>query len=54
MKSIVTAVLYVAFAVLFVTVLIMKNAYLIVGGFLLAAIYYWIVFVVNRKKSNNC
>lgn len=51
MKKIVTATLYVAFAGLFIAGLIMKNAYLICGGFLLAAIYFWIVFVVNKKKS---
>jgi len=52
MKNSIKFILYLAFAGLFIAGLILKNAYLIAGGFLLAAIYYLIVFVVRRNKGS--
>lgn len=52
MKNSIKFILYLAFAGLFIVGLILKNAYLIAGGFLLAAIYYLIVFVVRRNKGS--
>ena len=50
MKTIST-ILYILYALLFIIGIIIKNKYLIVTGFLLAAIYFMIYAVSNSKKK---
>ena len=50
MKTIRT-ILYILYALLFIFGIIIKNKYVIIAGFLLAAIYFVIYVISNSKKK---
>lgn len=46
-----STILYILFALLFIAGIIVKNKYLIAAGFLLAAVYFAINFVITSRKK---